>query len=90
MRRVAPVASILILALAASARADVAASKPVTVPFEMLKTKHMAIMIKVNGKGPYRVIFDTGSPVVLLNNKTAKNAGEDCGCEVKLPSPVLK
>jgi protein-disulfide isomerase len=21
--------------------------------------------------------------------KTAKNAGEDCGCEVKLPSPVL-
>jgi protein-disulfide isomerase len=22
--------------------------------------------------------------------KTAKNAGEDCGCEVKLPSPALK
>jgi protein-disulfide isomerase len=22
--------------------------------------------------------------------KTAKNAGEDCGCEVKLPSPTLK
>jgi hypothetical protein len=22
--------------------------------------------------------------------KTAKNAGEDCGCELKLPSPVLK
>jgi len=21
--------------------------------------------------------------------KTAKNAGEDCGCEVKLPSPTL-
>ena len=21
--------------------------------------------------------------------KTAKNAGEDCGCEVKLPSPAL-
>jgi hypothetical protein len=22
--------------------------------------------------------------------KTAKNAGEDCGCELKLPAPVLK
>jgi hypothetical protein len=22
--------------------------------------------------------------------KTAKNAGEDCGCELKLPAPALK
>jgi hypothetical protein len=35
----------------------------------------MAVMIKVNGKGPYRVIFDTGAPISLLNNKVAKEAG---------------
>jgi hypothetical protein len=35
----------------------------------------MAVMIKVNGKGPYRVIFDTGAPINLLNNKLAKEAG---------------
>jgi hypothetical protein len=49
--------------------------KPAVVPFELLKTKHMAIQIKVNGKGPYRVIFDTGAPVMLLNTKVAKDSG---------------
>src|ERR1051326_8747693 len=49
--------------------------EPVTVPFEMLKTGHMAVMIKVNDKGPYRVIFDTGAPISLLSNKLAKEAG---------------
>ena len=48
--------------------------KPAVVPFEMLKTKHMAVQIKVNGKGPYRVIFDTGAPITLLNNKIAGEA----------------
>jgi hypothetical protein len=45
------------------------------VPFETLKSGHMAVSIKVNGKGPYRVIFDTGAPINLLNNKLAKEAG---------------
>jgi hypothetical protein len=51
------------------------AAKPATVPFDLLKTKHMVIQIKVNGKGPYRVIFDTGAPVMLLNTKVAKASG---------------
>jgi hypothetical protein len=48
---------------------------PVTVPFDLLKTKHMVVQVKVNGKGPYRVIFDTGAPVTLLNTKVAKESG---------------
>jgi hypothetical protein len=56
-------------------RAEAPDAKPVTVPFELLKTKHMTVMIKVNGKGPYRVIFDTGAPVTVLNNKIAKESG---------------
>jgi hypothetical protein len=50
-------------------------AKPVTVPFELLKSGHMAVMVKVNGKGPYRVIFDTGAPINLFNNKLAKETG---------------
>src|SRR6266849_1768778 len=46
-----------------------------SVPFELLETKHIAVKIMVNGKGPYRVIFDTGAPVLLLNNKVAKESG---------------
>lgn len=47
-------------------------AKPIVVPFELLKSGHMAVMVKVNGKGPYRVIFDTGAPINLFNNKLAK------------------
>ena len=55
--------------------ADLTKAEGITVPFEMLKTQHMVVMIKVNGKGPYRVVFDTGAPVTLLNNKVATEAG---------------
>jgi hypothetical protein len=48
--------------------------KPIIVPFETLQSGHMAVKIKVNGKGPYRVIFDTGAPIHLFNNKLAKEA----------------
>src|SRR5262249_30507246 len=61
---------------AAVARADDSVgNKPVTVPFGLLKTQHMTIEVKINGKGPYRMIFDTGAPVTLINNKVAKEAG---------------
>ncbi len=52
-----------------------APDKAVTVPFELLKTGHMTVMVKVNGKGPYKLIFDTGAPITLLNNKVAREAG---------------
>src|SRR5436309_1184627 len=66
---------ILLLAFTASIRADAPDVKPVTVPFEQLKTGHITVMIKVNGEGPYRVIFDTGSPITLLDSKIAKDSG---------------
>ncbi|HJZ58196.1 MAG TPA: PDZ domain-containing protein [Gemmataceae bacterium] len=49
--------------------------KPVVVPFELLKSRHMAVQVKVNGKGPYRLIFDTGAPMNLVTNKLAEDAG---------------
>jgi hypothetical protein len=55
--------------------ADQKDTEPVSVAFELLQTKHIAVKVKINGKGPYRVIFDTGAPVLLLNNKVAKESG---------------
>jgi len=49
--------------------------KAVKVPFELLKSGHMAVQVKVNGKGPYLLIFDTGAPISLLNTRVAKEAG---------------
>lgn len=51
------------------------AKKPAVVPFEIIGSKHMAVQIKINGKGPYRVIFDTGAPISLLSNKVAEESG---------------
>ncbi|MGH9676372.1 MAG: aspartyl protease family protein, partial [Candidatus Acidiferrum sp.] len=72
--------TIALAGLAGSAHGEMpppkaAVGKSVTVPFELLKTGHMAVQVKVNGKGPYRLIFDTGAPITLLNNKIAKEAG---------------
>lgn len=56
-------------------QAPSADAKSATVPFEIIGSKHMAVQIKVNGKGPYRVIFDTGAPLSLLSNKVAVESG---------------
>jgi hypothetical protein len=45
------------------------------VPFDLLPTKHITVQVKLNGKGPYRMIFDTGAPVSILNTRTAKESG---------------
>jgi hypothetical protein len=50
-------------------------AKKFTVPFELIKTQHMVISVKFNGKGPYRLVFDTGAPDSLVSNKVAKEAG---------------
>jgi Aspartyl protease/PDZ domain len=67
-------------------------SEPVTVPFEMLHkgrliSGHMAIQVKINGKGPYRLIFDTGAPVMLLSARVGKEAGLFDGTR-KQPPPT--
>ena len=51
------------------------AEKAITVPFELLKSRHIAVQVKINGKGPYRLIFDTGAPTNLVNTKIAKDSG---------------
>jgi hypothetical protein len=58
---------------------------PLTVPFELLPSRHMVVEVKLNGKGPYRLIFDTGAPMTLINNKIAKDSGVT-GAKTKRPA----
>src|SRR5437763_15759833 len=48
---------------------------PVMVAFDMLPSRHLVVQVKVNGKGPYRFIFDTGAPIMLLSRKVGREAG---------------
>jgi hypothetical protein len=72
----------LAIVLAFCSASAVRAEQPqtVTVPFEMLESGkllsgHLAVQVKVNGKGPYRLVFDTGAPVILLSARVGKEAG---------------
>lgn len=47
----------------------------ITLPFELLDSGHMAIYLKLNQQGPFRVIFDTGAPSVMFSGNAAKAAG---------------
>jgi hypothetical protein len=51
------------------------ASRVVTLPFELVASNHMVVQAKINGKGPFRLIFDSGAPVSLLGNKAAEESG---------------
>lgn len=48
---------------------------PVVVPFTKLPSGHFLVKVKLNGTGPYNLIFDTGAPMMLLNTRIAKKAG---------------
>lgn len=70
-----PLALVLMVILACPAFAEEPVAKKVVVPFELLASRHMAVQVKINGKGPYRLVFDTGAPINLLTTKVAKEAG---------------
>jgi hypothetical protein len=38
-------------------------------------TNHMLVDAMINGKGPFRLIFDLGAPVTLLSNRASEAAG---------------
>jgi hypothetical protein len=56
-------------------RKDQARSRKLVVPFVMLPTNHMLVEAKINGKGPYRLIFDLGAPITLLSNRASEASG---------------
>jgi membrane-associated protease RseP (regulator of RpoE activity) len=52
-----------------------AAAKAVIVPYRLTDTQHVLVRIKINGKGPFNFIVDTGCPVLVINTPVAKKAG---------------
>lgn len=75
----------LVLALAPPLRADEpkkaepkkADPKTYQVPYRLTKTQHILVRAKINGKGPFNFILDTGAPALFVATKVAKKAGTD-------------
>lgn len=76
-RRLLPttLAASMMLVSLGSARPAADPGSKVVVPFEMLPSNHMVVEVSLNGEGPYRLIFDVGSPVTLIGNDAAKESG---------------
>jgi serine protease DegQ len=54
--------------------------KPVAtyeIPYKLTDSKHVMVRIKLNGKGPFNFILDTGAPALIMTEAVAKKAGAD-------------
>jgi antitoxin component of MazEF toxin-antitoxin module len=61
--------------------AALAQAEPTThqIPYRLTDTKHVLVRVKLNGKGPYNLILDTGAPAVFVPKKLAKEVGLTVG-----------
>jgi hypothetical protein len=77
IRRLAPLG--LLLALTALAPDDPRkapdAGRSYQVPYRLTETNHFLVRVRVNGKGPFNFLVDTGAPALFLTNDTAKKVG---------------
>jgi hypothetical protein len=70
----------LILALsflpaAPAAGADPDVGRSFQVPYRLTDTNHFLVRVRVNGKGPFNFLVDTGAPAVYVATETAKKVG---------------
>jgi hypothetical protein len=49
-------------------------SRPTIIPIEVVRSGHIAVRAMINGSGPYRFIFDTGAPSLLISEQVARDA----------------
>jgi hypothetical protein len=71
-------AALAVLCLAPPARADGPAKTPpksFQVPYRLTKPKHILVRAKINGKGPYNFIVDTGAPALFVATAVADKLG---------------
>ena len=71
-------AALAALCLVPWARADEPAkpeAKSFEVPYRLTAVKHIVVRAKLNGKGPFNFILDTGAPALFITPEAAKKAG---------------
>ncbi|VTR99278.1 PDZ domain-containing protein [Tuwongella immobilis] len=62
--------------MAAATEKKPATSTPtIEVPYRLTDTMHILVRAKINGKGPFNFILDTGAPAMILNQATGEKIG---------------
>jgi hypothetical protein len=68
----------LALVLAASVpdeAKDAAAGSSYKVPYQLTNTNHYLVRVRINGKGPFNFLVDTGAPALYVGTEAAQAAG---------------
>lgn len=63
---------VLTLVLVSPAWGQEAKAKPHPVPYRLTDTQHVMVRVKINGKGPFNFIVDTGAPIVIISKEVGK------------------
>ncbi|MDE2508579.1 MAG: PDZ domain-containing protein [Planctomycetota bacterium] len=45
------------------------------VPYRLTETNHFLVRLRINGKGPFNFLVDTGAPALFVSTETAKKIG---------------
>ena len=59
----------------ASEKTTVVTTQPVAIPYKLTDTNHLLVRLKINGKGPFNFIVDTGAPMMILRVPAAQKLG---------------
>src|SRR5262249_16668938 len=52
-----------------------AETKTYRVPYRLTDTHHIMVRVKINGKGPYNFIIDTGAPALYVRKDLSEKLG---------------
>jgi serine protease DegQ len=66
-----------VLAAAEAAPKPRESAGPIEVPYKLTDSKHIMVRVKLNGKGPFNFILDTGAPALIMTEALAKKAGAE-------------
>ncbi|MDR3638785.1 MAG: aspartyl protease family protein [Isosphaeraceae bacterium] len=49
--------------------------RPYQVPYRLTDTNHFLVRVRINGKGPFNFLVDTGAPALFIATDTARKIG---------------
>src|SRR4051794_6331354 len=64
-----------VLALAPDGGRDPEVGKEYQIPYRLTDTNHFLVRVRINGKGPFNFLVDTGAPALFISTETARQIG---------------
>ena len=56
---------------------DAAIGRSYRIPYRITDTNHFLVRVRINGKGPFNFLVDTGAPALYISTETARKVGLD-------------